>query len=80
VPQRPKAFLRAIGALVRQARERRGWSQETLAAEAGLDRSYMSGVERGVRNPSVLKLEAIARALHVSARDLLPADRTRTSS
>jgi transcriptional regulator with XRE-family HTH domain len=59
---------------VRAARERRGWSQEDLAAEAGVDRSYMSGVERGVRNISVLKLEAIARALGVAARELLPTE------
>jgi transcriptional regulator with XRE-family HTH domain len=79
VPARPQPFLRAIGALVRQERERRGWSQETLAAEAGVDRSYMSGVERGVRNLSVLKLDAIARAVGVPARDLLPPTRPRSS-
>jgi transcriptional regulator with XRE-family HTH domain len=72
VPKRPDSLLQTIGARVRQAREKRGWSQETLAAEAGVDRSYMSGVERGVRNVTVLKLEAIARAIGVSARDLLP--------
>jgi transcriptional regulator with XRE-family HTH domain len=66
--------LRAIGTRIRRAREGRGWSQETLAAEAGLDRSYMSGVERGVRNLSVLKLAAIANALGVPARDLLPSN------
>ena len=71
---RPKPFLRAIGVRVRQAREHHGWSQEDLAAEAGLDRSYLSGIERGVRNISVLKLNAIAVALGVPARDLLPTD------
>jgi transcriptional regulator with XRE-family HTH domain len=71
---RSKPFLRAIGKRVREARERRGFSQEELAAEAGVDRSYMSGLERGVRNISVLKLAAVARALGVPARELLPAD------
>ena len=33
---------------MRQTREERGWSQEHLADEAGVDRSYMSGIERGV--------------------------------
>jgi transcriptional regulator with XRE-family HTH domain len=80
VPRRVHPFLKAIGVLVRQARDRHEWSQETLTAEAGLDRSYMSGVERGVRNLSVLKLQAIARALRVAARDLLLSDRTRTPS
>jgi transcriptional regulator with XRE-family HTH domain len=57
---------------VRQTREERGWSQEHLADEAGVDRSYMSGIERGVRNLSVVKLAQIARALGVAVRDLLP--------
>jgi transcriptional regulator with XRE-family HTH domain len=61
-------------ALVRQERIRRGWSQEALAAEAGVDRAYMSGVERGVRNLSVLKLRAIASALGVATRDLIPGE------
>lgn len=72
MPPRPTPLLQAIGARVREARETRGWSQETLAAEAGLDRSYMSGVERGVRNLSVLKLAAIGEALGLSPRDLFP--------
>ena len=69
---RPAPFLRAIGARIRQLRERAGVSQEALAAEAGIDRSYMSGVERGIRNFSVLKLQAIAKALKVSVRELVP--------
>ncbi len=67
MPTRPTPLLQAIGARVREAREKRGWSQEILAAEAGVDRSYMSGVERGVRNLSVLKLDAIARAVGLPA-------------
>lgn len=77
MPTRPAPLLQAIGSRVRQARENRGWSQETLAAEAGLDRSYMSGVERGVRNLSVLKLDAIAKGLGIPIRDLLPVQRSR---
>ena len=57
---------------MRQTRQDRGWSQEQLADEAGVDRSYMSGIERGVRNLSVVKLAQIARALGVALRDLLP--------
>ncbi|MPY89127.1 MAG: helix-turn-helix domain-containing protein [Luteitalea sp.] len=45
-------------------------SQEELAAAAGIDRSYMSGIERGVRNPSVLRLAQIARALGAQLSDL----------
>lgn len=49
----------------------KGWSQERLADEAGIDRSYMSGIERGVRNISVLKLIRLAKVLGVSGRELL---------
>jgi transcriptional regulator with XRE-family HTH domain len=55
--------LRALGSRVRVLRQAKGWSQEELADQAGVDRSYMSGIERGVRNTSVLKLAAIAKAL-----------------
>jgi len=57
---------------VRQARQERGWSQEHLADAAGVDRSYMSGIERGVRNLSVVKLAQVARALGLPVRELLP--------
>jgi transcriptional regulator with XRE-family HTH domain len=51
-----------------------GLSQEELAHRAGLDRSYMSGIERGVRNVTVLNLQSVARALKVPVRELLPED------
>jgi transcriptional regulator with XRE-family HTH domain len=74
VATRSVPFLRAVGARIRDIRRRAGVSQEALAAEAGIDRSYMSGVERGARNFSVLKLHALARALRVPVRELLPPD------
>lgn len=52
-------------------REERGWSQEDLADEAGLHRTYVSGIERRVRNPTVLVLERLAKALRVPASTLL---------
>jgi transcriptional regulator with XRE-family HTH domain len=61
-----------VGDRIRQIRQERGVSQEALADIAGLDRSYMSGIERGVRNVTLLKLFAVARALKVPARELLP--------
>jgi transcriptional regulator with XRE-family HTH domain len=66
--------LRKIGERVRKIRLARGLSQEDLAHNAGLDRSYMSGIERGVRNITVLKLQSVARALKVPVRELLPED------
>jgi transcriptional regulator with XRE-family HTH domain len=66
--------LRALGARIRTLRESKGWSQEELADRAGIDRSYMSGVERGVRNISVLKVVAIAHALGVIPMTLFAKD------
>jgi transcriptional regulator with XRE-family HTH domain len=60
-----------VGLNVRQVRKERGWSQEDLAFESGLDRTYISGVERGVRNPTVLVLHELAQALKVPAGRLL---------
>ena len=57
------AFNRAFGAAVREAREAQGHSQEDLGFEAELDRTYVSGIERGVRNPTLRTILRIARAL-----------------
>jgi transcriptional regulator with XRE-family HTH domain len=45
-------------------------SQEQLAHEAGLDRSYVGGVERGARNVSLDNIHRLAKALRVPPRDL----------
>ncbi len=62
---------RRVGANLRRAREHLGISQEELADRAGLHRTYVSGVERGVRNPTVIVLEKIAKALKVKSSTLL---------
>ena len=62
---------RRVGRNVKKVRQDRGLSQEGLAFECGLHRTYISGVERGVRNPTVLVLEQIAKALKVPAARLL---------
>ena len=54
-----------IGQNVRAFREERGWSQEQLAFEAGLHRTYVSGIERGVRNPTATVIEQLAITLKV---------------
>ena len=64
---------RQVGLNVRKLREKRGWSQEELAYESHLHRTYISGVERGVRNPTVGVLQEIAKALDVTAARLLDA-------
>lgn len=55
--------LRAIGAVVRELRERAGHSQERLSADCGFDRTYISRVERGIINPTVGRLWRIADVL-----------------
>ncbi len=62
---------RQVGLNVQKLREKRGWSQEELAFEAALHRTYISGVERGVRNPTVAVLQKIATALDVQPSRLL---------
>jgi transcriptional regulator with XRE-family HTH domain len=65
------ALLKRIGGQIRAARTARGWSQEALANEAGLDRSYVSGLERGEFNVSVLTLARIAKKLGLRTSRLL---------
>lgn len=62
--------LRRLGNRIRQIREDQGMSQEALADAARVGRSYMSGIERGVRNCSTLHLLRLARALRVEVGDL----------
>jgi transcriptional regulator with XRE-family HTH domain len=56
---------------IRLLRARKGWSQEALAFECGLDRTYVSAVERSRWNVSLSNIEAIANALGVSPWMLL---------
>lgn len=62
---------RTVGANVRKGREALGLSQEELGFRARLDRTYVSGVERGIRNPTVMVLGRIAKALEVEPSSLL---------
>ena len=62
--------LRKFGARVRELREVRGFSQEGLAERVGIHRTYMGGVERGERNPSLRNILRIAKALGVDPAEL----------
>lgn len=55
-----------FGKRLRALREERGWSQEEFADRAGLHRTYVSAVERGVRNPTLSVIERLAKALGMS--------------
>ncbi|MEV8174958.1 helix-turn-helix transcriptional regulator [Microbacterium sp. NPDC079176] len=61
----------AFGARVRELRTGYGWSQEDFAHRANLDRTYVSGIERGTRNPTLDIIQKLAWALDVPAADLL---------
>jgi len=63
--------LRRFGSRLREEREGRGYSQDELAHRAGLDRTYVSGVERGVRNLSLKNIERLAAALGLEPGTLL---------
>jgi transcriptional regulator with XRE-family HTH domain len=63
--------LITFGKRLLELRKLNNYSQEKLAAEAGLDRTYVSGCERGVRNISLLNIYRLAEALNVDASELL---------
>lgn len=63
-----------VGSNVRSARQKAGLTQEQVALEAKIDLTYMGGIERGRRNPTVLVLARIAEALGIETADLLKRD------
>jgi len=64
-------IVSSFGTTVRQLREQRGWSQEALAEQADLNRSYVGELERGQAIPSLLTLKKLSMALDVSLSNLL---------
>jgi transcriptional regulator with XRE-family HTH domain len=62
---------RRLGLNLKRLREDQGFSQESFADHCGLHRTYISGIERGVRNPTVVILDKIAKALKVPTGALL---------
>jgi transcriptional regulator with XRE-family HTH domain len=63
--------LQVFGDIVRKRRMELGVSQESLATLAGLHRTYISMLERGIRNPSLTVLLQLADALHTKASELI---------
>ena len=64
--------LAALGQQIRRLRETRNISQEEFAAQAGLDRAYYGGIERGERNVAALNLIKIAVVLDSEVGELFP--------
>ena len=67
-------LLKRVGARLRKARQAKGLSQEGLAMAAGLDRSYVSGFERGEFNVSIVALAKLAHAAGVRLSALIESD------
>jgi transcriptional regulator with XRE-family HTH domain len=64
------AIQKEFGDRIRELRSAKGLSQEELAFKAGVHRTYLGGIERGERNPSLKNINAIANALEVTLREL----------
>ena len=60
-----------FGKELRKARNEVGISQEKLALQVGLDRTYISMLERGLRQPSLITLIVLGRALNISGSELV---------
>jgi transcriptional regulator with XRE-family HTH domain len=69
----------ALGLAVRQLRKGMGLSQEDLAHRSGLHPTYISGIERGVRNPSWRSIGRLCEALDVSISELARVSETLSS-
>jgi transcriptional regulator with XRE-family HTH domain len=65
-------LLKRFGDRLRSIRTRKGISQEKLAEIAGVHRTFVSSVERGERNISLLNIARLAKALEVSLARLMP--------
>ena len=63
--------LAAFGSNVRRRREEQALTQEKFAEKAGLDRTYISGIERGLRNPGIKNLVRLAAALGIPPATLV---------
>jgi len=62
---------RQLGVNIQRLRREKGWSQEDLSFESGIHRTYVSGIERGVRNPTLTIVGKLAKTLDVSPGTLL---------
>ena len=69
--QHRQTALKSFGQLIHERRKALGISQEELAFRADLDRTYVSGLERGVRNPSLTAIVKVATGLGITTDKLL---------
>jgi transcriptional regulator with XRE-family HTH domain len=71
VQRRRDRLQAALGLRLRQLREERDWTQEVFAEKADIDRSYVAGIEAGLRNPSFKLLAKMAAGLGMTVSDFL---------
>jgi len=64
-------IAKQFGQRVRELRVERELSQEALAAKADIDRAFLSGIERGVENPTLFTIQAIADGLKTNVGNLM---------
>jgi transcriptional regulator with XRE-family HTH domain len=64
-------LLAAFGRNLRKLREARGFTQEDLAEQADMDRTYISDIERGVRNPGIKNVARLAKAMDTTSAHLM---------
>ncbi len=69
--QPPSHVARALGKAAREYRLKKGLTQQEVADKCGLDISYVGGIERGQRNPTLGVIHGLASVLGVKASDLL---------
>ncbi len=65
------ALSHGIANAIKILRQEQGLSQEGLAEKAALDRTYISGIEREIRNPTVRSIQKIIKALEINETDFL---------
>ena len=69
--QPTNAKEKAIGAIVAEFRREAGFSQERLSADCGFERTYLSRVERGILNPTTIRIWTIADALKTPFHEMV---------
>lgn len=67
----PELYTLSLGPVLRAQRNQKGWSQEELAHRVGLDRTYISLLERGLRQPTLGTIVKISAALEMPPEDFV---------
>ena len=68
-----------VGKKIKELRKQKKWSQEKLAAEAGISQSALSAIERGIKQPTVETLNNICNALNITLVDFFSKEKTELS-